>query len=126
VYEGRTSADILAEHTLTGSYSATAAREGSRPTRAKRGPSGWCAACGQSAGTCCSFRADTFSECSPRAGFGLEAEAGRYFLLRTASLSALGYERDVSEPVIRFWDETPHVARIDPAQVPGYREKSWR
>ena len=40
---------------------------------------------------------------------GLEPEAGRYFLLSTASLSALGYEHDRSQPVIRLWDDTRHV-----------------
>ena len=40
---------------------------------------------------------------------GLEPAAGRYFLLGTASLSALGYEHDASEPVIRLWDDTRHV-----------------
>jgi broad specificity phosphatase PhoE len=39
----------------------------------------------------------------------LEPAAGRYFLLSTASLSALGYEHSRSEPVIRFWDDTNHV-----------------
>ena len=39
---------------------------------------------------------------------GLEAAAGRYFLLGTASLSEMGYEHDRSEPVIRLWDETHH------------------
>jgi broad specificity phosphatase PhoE len=36
---------------------------------------------------------------------GLEPAAGRFFLLRTASLSVLGYEHSLSEPVIRLWDE---------------------
>jgi len=40
---------------------------------------------------------------------GLPPSEGRYFMLSTASLSALGYERDASEPVIRLWDETRHV-----------------
>lgn len=40
---------------------------------------------------------------------GLPPSDGRYFLLSTASLSALGYEHDASEPVIRLWDETRHV-----------------
>jgi probable phosphoglycerate mutase len=40
---------------------------------------------------------------------GLEPAAGRFFLLSTASLSALGYEHDRSEPVIRLWDETRHL-----------------
>jgi broad specificity phosphatase PhoE len=40
---------------------------------------------------------------------GLEPAAGRFFMLRTASLSALGYESDLSRPVIQFWDDTRHV-----------------
>ena len=40
---------------------------------------------------------------------GLEPGSGRYFLLGTASLSALGYEHRLSEPVIRLWDDTLHV-----------------
>ena len=33
----------------------------------------------------------------------------RSFMLSTASLSALGYEHDISRPVIRLWNETHHV-----------------
>jgi len=40
---------------------------------------------------------------------GLEPAAGRYFLLGTASLSALGYDHGASEPAIRLWNETRHV-----------------
>lgn len=41
---------------------------------------------------------------------GLEPTANsRYFMLSTASLSALGYENDRSRPVIRFWNDTRHV-----------------
>ncbi len=40
----------------------------------------------------------------------LEPAAGRYLLLSTASLSALGYEHDLSEPVLRLWNDTRHVA----------------
>jgi probable phosphoglycerate mutase len=40
---------------------------------------------------------------------GLEPAGGRYFLLSTASLSALGYEHDLSQPVICLWDDTRHV-----------------
>jgi broad specificity phosphatase PhoE len=36
---------------------------------------------------------------------GLEPVTGKYFVLETASLSAVGYEHDRSEPVIRLWDE---------------------
>lgn len=34
---------------------------------------------------------------------------GRYFLLSTASLSALGYEHSLSHPVIRLWNDDHHV-----------------
>ncbi len=37
---------------------------------------------------------------------GLEAAAGRFFMLKTAALSALGYEHDLSWPVIDLWDDT--------------------
>ena len=40
---------------------------------------------------------------------GLEPGAGRYFLLSTASVSALGYEHNLAQPVIRLWDDTRHV-----------------
>jgi len=40
---------------------------------------------------------------------GLEPGAGRFFLLSTASLSALGYEHDLTQPVVRLWDDTRHV-----------------
>jgi hypothetical protein len=36
---------------------------------------------------------------------GLEAAAGQYFLLNTASLSALGYEHKLAEPAIRLWND---------------------
>src|SRR5882724_10097720 len=40
---------------------------------------------------------------------GIEPAGGQYFLLSTASLSVLGYEHNLSEPVIRLWNETHHV-----------------
>ena len=40
---------------------------------------------------------------------GLEPAGGRFFLLGTASLSALSYEHDLTQPAIRFWDDTRHV-----------------
>jgi probable phosphoglycerate mutase len=40
---------------------------------------------------------------------GLEPAGARFFLLGTASLSALSYEHNQSEPAIRFWDDTRHV-----------------
>jgi probable phosphoglycerate mutase len=40
---------------------------------------------------------------------GLDASAGRYFVLDTASLSIFGYEHDQSEPAIRLWNDVRHV-----------------
>jgi probable phosphoglycerate mutase len=41
---------------------------------------------------------------------GLEAAGGRFFLLGTASVSRLGYEHDLTEPVIQLWNDTGHIA----------------
>ena len=40
---------------------------------------------------------------------GLDPCAGRFFMLKTASVSALGYEQSRSWPVMRFWNDTRHV-----------------
>jgi len=57
---------------------------------------------------------------------GLEPGAGRLFVLGTASLSALGYEHDRTEPVIRLWDEMSREPRSSPAPLRGRREKVQR
>ena len=41
---------------------------------------------------------------------GMQAlDGGRYLMLSTASLSALGYEHGVASPVIRLWNDTRHL-----------------
>ena len=40
---------------------------------------------------------------------GLEPAAGRIFMLNTASLSVLGYENSLSQPVIQLWNDIRHV-----------------
>ena len=42
---------------------------------------------------------------------GLDPAGGRYLLLSTASLSVLGYEHNPSQPVIRLWNDDHHVAK---------------
>ena len=41
---------------------------------------------------------------------GLEPAVGRSFMLNTASVSVLGYENNLSQPVIGLWNDTRHVS----------------
>ena len=40
---------------------------------------------------------------------GRPSAPGNKFMLTTASLSAVGYEHNVSRPVIRLWNDDRHV-----------------
>ncbi len=40
---------------------------------------------------------------------GLEPTAGRFLRLSTASLSVMGYERNLLEPAIHVWNDTSHL-----------------
>jgi probable phosphoglycerate mutase len=40
---------------------------------------------------------------------GLDASAGRYFLLFTAALSIVGYEHDLTEPAFHVWNDCRHA-----------------
>ncbi|HEY7326739.1 MAG TPA: histidine phosphatase family protein [Gemmataceae bacterium] len=42
---------------------------------------------------------------------GKPASDGRLFLLSTASLSILGYEHNLNEPVLRLWNDDRHVKK---------------
>jgi broad specificity phosphatase PhoE len=42
---------------------------------------------------------------------GLEPAGGRFFTLSTASVSTLGFENSISQPVIWLWNDTSHVSR---------------
>lgn len=43
---------------------------------------------------------------------GLPPAGGAWLVLGTASLSTLGYEHDASEPAIRSWNDTQHLAAL--------------
>jgi probable phosphoglycerate mutase len=108
-YEGRRSADVRAEHPdwnlfrdgcpggeTPGQVSARADRVVNR-VRAVQG-------------NVLLFTSGHFIRVLTSRWLGLEPNANsRYFMLSTASLSALGYENDLSRPVIRFWNDTRHV-----------------
>ena len=47
---------------------------------------------------------------------GLPAANARYLYLTTASLSILGYHRDLDEPVIRLWNDARHVNAVQQAK----------
>ena len=124
-YEGRTSVDIHAERPdwelfrdgCPGGESPT--QVGARADRVVRRVRAL-------AGDALLFSSGHFLRVFAARWLGLEPGAGRYFLLGTASLSAVGYEHDQSEPVIRLWDETPHEQRINAAPARGREERVRR
>lgn len=42
---------------------------------------------------------------------GLDPAGGKYFTLSTASVSVLGFENRISQPVIWLWNDTSHVSK---------------
>lgn len=46
---------------------------------------------------------------------GLHPSAGQYFVASPAGLGCLGYEHDRSDPVVRLWNDTRHLAEHPPA-----------
>jgi probable phosphoglycerate mutase len=64
-------------------------------------------------GDVCLFSSGHFLRVLASRWLGLTPVDGRSLLLTTASLSALGYERHPSQPVIRLWNETRHVEEAE-------------
>jgi broad specificity phosphatase PhoE len=61
------------------------------------------------AGNVLLFSSGHFSRVLTARWLGLSPGTGRYFLLSPASLSALSYEHNLSQPVIRLWNDDHHV-----------------
>lgn len=47
----------------------------------------------------------------------LDPMVGKYLTLDTASLSILGYEHELSRPVIQLWNETGYLSTFSPNQI---------
>ena len=60
------------------------------------------------------FSSGHFSRVLAARWLGLAPNGAKYFLLNPASLSALSYERQLSNPVISFWNDDHHVERVRP------------
>jgi probable phosphoglycerate mutase len=109
-YEGRTSADILKEHPGWHIFrdgcpgGETPAEVGARADRVIRRVRAI-------QGDVLLFSSAHFLRVFAVRWLGLQSAAGRYLFLSTASLSALGYEHGLDEPVIRLWDDTRHVGK---------------
>jgi broad specificity phosphatase PhoE len=125
VYEGRTSADIHAERPdwqlfRDGAPGGESPEQiGARADRVIRRLRGI-------EGDTLLFSSGHFLRVFAARWLGLDAGAGRYFLLGTASLSAVGYEHDRSDPVIRLWDEMPRERRMGPVPLRESGEKARR
>ena len=102
-YEGRTTKEILAERPGWNVFrdgcpqGETAADVGARADRIIR-------QLRDAGGSILIFSSAHFLRVLTARWLGLPPEGGAHFVLDTASISVLGYEHDLSEPVVRKWN----------------------
>jgi broad specificity phosphatase PhoE len=118
-YEGITTAEILTRRPGWSLFrdgcpnGETAAQVGARADRA-------IARIRANPGSVLVFSHGHFSRVLAARWLGLPAGHGCYFTLSTASLSILGYEHGLTEPVILSWNDTAHLDRDGAAAHLGY------
>jgi broad specificity phosphatase PhoE len=108
-YEGRTSAEIHAERPDWQLFR-DGCPGGESPDQVGARADRFLRRLGELEGDVLLFSSGHFLRVLAARWLGLEAGNGRYLLLGTASLSALGYEHYLSQPVISLWDDMHHVA----------------
>jgi broad specificity phosphatase PhoE len=109
-YEGRRTSDIRAE-APRGSCFATSAPGGESPQQVATRVDRVVSRMRSINAEVLFFSSGHFIRVLASHWLGLELSANAtYFMLSTASLSALGYEDDLSRLVVRLWNDTHHVA----------------
>lgn len=107
-YEGRTSADILQERHDWQLFR-DGCPGGESPDQIGARADGVVSRIRAVPGDILLFSSAHFLRVLAARWLGLEPAVGRFFLLITASLSALTYEHDLARPVIGLWNDTRHV-----------------
>jgi broad specificity phosphatase PhoE len=107
-YEGRRTVDIHAERPDWDLFR-DGCPEGESPDQVSARADRVIKRVRRSHGTVMLFSSGRFLRVLAARWLGLQAAGGRYLLLSNASLSALGYEDKLAEPVIRLWNETSHL-----------------
>jgi probable phosphoglycerate mutase len=125
VYEGRTSAEIHIERPDWQLFR-DGARDGESPQQVGARADRVIRRVRAIDGNTLLFSSGHFLRVFAARWLGLDPGVGAYFLLGTAALSAVGYEHDRSDPVIRLWNDTPHERRAGPTPVRVRREKARR
>jgi len=103
-YEGRTSADIRAERPAWNVFR-DGCPHGESPAQVAARADSLVSRVRAIEGNVLLFSSAHILRVLAARWLGLAPAAGGLFVLSTASLSALGYEHDRSEPVIRLWNE---------------------
>src|SRR5205823_14101045 len=124
-YEGRTSAEIHAERPDWQLFR-DGAPDGESPDQIGARADRVIRRVRAIAGNTLLFSSGHFLRVFAARWLGLPPGAGRYFVLGTASLSAVGYEHDRSDPAIRLWNEMPHEGHSGPVHVRDHRAEARR